>query len=330
MRGVETSPLSILATSTMFSIKKAPIRLSEVPASWIFEHYLKLNIKLSGQSYAIRSVFNPRDSNPSLNIYISSQTKDYKFKCFSTGYHGDGINLVRRLFGLSHVDAMNMVISDYREHIINNGITETTSEYSKWQVGDYTIRQWNKLDVDYWSPYNIGSELLKRYNVKALSSFTMVKEGDSSFQKTGQMIYGYFTASNQLYKIYQPLNTEKKFMNLLPNYLQGWDQLEGKSRLFICSSLKDIMALKSIGIQGDAIAPQSESAGLDSLIHWVNTYPEKYTIFDNDSTGIAMMEKYHLSYGLPYLHITLSKDISDSIRDHGAKKVKALVKSLLP
>ena len=41
------------------------------------------------------------------------------------------------------------------------------------------------------------------------------------------------------------------------------------------------------------------------------------------------MYKYHEEYGLPYLLLDLSKDISDSVKDHGAKKVKEYFKNLI-
>lgn len=315
----------------MFSIKKAPwLREAGIPITWIFEYYLKLTVKLSGQSHSIKSVFNTADKNPSLHIYINDKYGDYKFKCFSSGHHGDAVNLVMKLFNYSYGEAINRIRDDYKQYVENQGVPQVETTYVKWELSEYTIRDWNKLDVKYWSPYNIGSELLGLYNVRPLSSLTMSRGAEEVFTRTGQMMYGYFTTNGQLYKVYQPLNTEKKFFTLLPNYLQGWDQLQGKSRLFICSSLKDIMAMRSLGIDGDYIAPNSESSTMDSMIHWINTYAEKYTIFDNDSTGLTMMEKYKLNYGIPYLHVNLSKDISDSIRDHGAKKVKVLLKSLLP
>jgi hypothetical protein len=126
-----------------------------------------------------------------------------------------------------------------------------------------------------------------------------------------------------------PENKDKKFMNF-SRYIQGWDQLEGTPRLFICSSLKDIMAMKSLGIIGDYIAPSSENSSIEPIMHWIQEeYPKKYVIFDNDDAGKRMMEKYKKEYDLPYLMLDLSKDISDSVKEHGAKKVKECFKKLI-
>jgi len=97
----------------------------------------------------------------------------------------------------------------------------------------------------------------------------------------------------------------------------------------IGSSLKDIMSLESLGIDGDYIAPNSESSGINSIVEWIKSYPQQYVIFDNDEAGIRSMVKYESAYGIPYLILNLSKDISDSIKDYGAKKVKEQLKEYL-
>jgi DNA primase len=46
-------------------------------------------------------------------------------------------------------------------------------------------------------------------------------------------------------------------------------------------------------------------------------------MFDNDESGVKAMQKYKEKY--PFVKVALlplSKDISDSIKDHGAKKVR--------
>jgi hypothetical protein len=316
----------------MFSAKEAAYDITNISSAWIFEYYLKLDTKLTGQAVKLKSVFNPNDKNPSFNIYISSHYKNYWFKCFSTGLTGNAISLVMYLYNLSYDDAIKRISSDYQHYVTKTGrLVEEQVQviYSKWEMADYEVRNWNKIDVGFWSPYNIGSSLLEEYNVKPLAKYTMQRDGNQYFTINGQLVYGYFTANGELYKIYQPANPDKKFFNIMPNYLQGWDQIQGKSALFICSSLKDIMTLKSLKIEGDYIAPSSEISNIDSIIHWINAYPKKYTIFDNDQTGIQMMQKYNANYGLPYLHINLSKDISDSVKDHGAKTVRDLVRSML-
>ena len=314
----------------MFSSRNAVTGINDIPVTWIFEYYLKLNEKLVGQSIKMNSVFNPLDKTPSMCVYVNSDAKTYKFCCFSTGIKGNGVDLVSHMFSLSIRDAVFKIMDDYREHLKNNGVyeIEPTKPQKKWEVESYLVRPWSKSDVDFWSPYNIGSKILDKYNVKALSKLVLVKGEERMEIPMQGFAYGYLTGTGELYKVYRPYKQDQKFM-IFKNYIQGWDQIKGKPRLFVCSSLKDIMSMRSLGIDGDYIAPQSENSGLDSIINWILEYPEKYIIFDNDQAGIKMMEKYRQTFGIPYLHLKMSKDVSDSIKEFGASEVKAQLKSLL-
>lgn len=313
----------------MFSSKEAIFEVGDVPPEWVFEYYLGLSEKLNGQSVKIKSLFNPTENTPSMYIYLNPSVKQYRFKCFSTGNHGEAINLVMTIRSLTYSQAANMIISDYKNYIKGKTYVKTVfKEPIKWKLSDISYRSWNVDDKKYWSQYNIGSNLLGEYNVRAISSFSMSRE-DESFSRSGRRVYAYTKQDGEVYKIYMPENKDKKFMNF-SKYIQGWEQLEGNPRLFICSSLKDIMAIKSLKIQGDFIAPSSENTSIESIINWIQQeYEKKYVIFDNDEAGKKMMERYKEDYNLPYLIVDLSKDISDSIRDHGAKKVKQYLKEHL-
>lgn len=314
----------------MFSSKNAVTGIDDVPVTWIFEYYLKLNEKLEGQTIKINSVFNPLDRTPSMCVYVGTEVKSYRFCCFSTGIKGNAAELVTRMFSLSYKDAVLKIMDDYREYLESNGAYEIQppKPQKKWEVESYTVRPWSKNDVDFWSPYNIGSKILDKYNVKALSKVVLVKGDETNEMIMKGFTYGYLTGTGELYKVYQPYKQDQKFMTF-KNYIQGWDQVKGKPRLFVCSSLKDIMSMRSLGIDGDYIAPQSENSGLDRIMNWILEYPEKYIIFDNDQAGIKMMEKYRQTFGIPYLHLKMAKDVSDSIKEFGASQVKAQLKSLL-
>lgn len=311
----------------MFSSRKAVVEIDDVPTKWIFEHYLKLQEKLKGQDVKLKSVFNEFDNDPSMYVYMCSRSNTYKFKCFSSGYHGNAINLVQLVCKLDYRNAILKIIEDYKAFLSNEDYVHTPIvAVPKWSVDSYNIRSWTKDDANYWTQFNIGSKLLEKYNVKPLAEYVLSR-GIESFSRKGSKVYGYFNAKDELCKIYQP-GSEKKFL-MIKNYIQGWDQIEGKELLLVCSSLKDIMSVKSLGIDCDCIAPNSENSSIDCIIEWIKAYPRKYIIFDNDAAGIKTMERYKKEYGIPFIHVNLSKDISDSIRDHGAKKVKEYLKEHL-
>jgi hypothetical protein len=309
----------------MFSSRKAVVNSDDIPSSWIFEHYLNLDIKLIGQDHKIKSIFNVLDSNPSMFIY--STPKGYRFKCFSSGKQGDGYELIQLIYNCDFVTAFSMAREVYL-NLDDVVIREDFVPDSKWTLKEYRVRdKWNKTDAQYWSQYNIGSSILDKFNVRPLMSYTMEKD-DESFTIARPKTYGYFTSGGELYKIYRP-DDEYKFTTIKA-IIQGWDQTSSNTnRLFICSSLKDIMSLYSLGIEGNIIAPSSENARINLVKDWVDLHKEKYTIFDNDPAGIKAMQNYEEMYNIPYLLIPLSKDISDSVKDHGAKTVKTVIKSML-
>ena len=65
----------------------------------------------------------------------------------------------------------------------------------------------------------------------------------------------------------------------------------------------------------------------------ISAYKHKYkgicTLFDNDAPGIESMKKYKNKYDIPQVILDMSKDLSDSIKDHGIIKVKQTLTPLL-
>jgi hypothetical protein len=84
-----------------------------VPSEWIFENFLNLSEKLTGQSVSIKSIFNPSDTNPSMIIYYHSSGR-YKFNDFSSGTSGDGVDLIQKIFKLkTRQEAFNKTLELY-------------------------------------------------------------------------------------------------------------------------------------------------------------------------------------------------------------------------
>ena len=68
----------------MISTKNLISDLTEVPIEWVFEYYLNLKERLTGQNIKMLSAFNVKDKVPSMFIYQDSGK--YKFKDFSSGF----------------------------------------------------------------------------------------------------------------------------------------------------------------------------------------------------------------------------------------------------
>ena len=320
----------------MISTKNLICDLTDVPREWVFEHYLNLTEKLTGQDIKMKSIFNTREKTPSMCIYLD-RNGIYKYKDFSSGNGGDAISLVQTLFNLpTRGSASYKIIEDYNQYVLNNGYNPIKSykQHSKFKVTDYEMRHWNTLDQKYWMGFHIGSRLLSRYNVVPLEYYIMQKtdENDSVSSMTikGNYIYGYFREDGTLYKIYQPKVKESKFIKVR-DYIQGTEQLVfDKPYLIIASSLKDLMAYHKLKISNsEAIAPDSENTMIPENI--MSSISSKYqgvcVLFDNDEAGIRAAEKYKLRYGFDYVVLELEKDLSDAIKVHGIDKVR---ESLLP
>jgi hypothetical protein len=311
----------------MFSSKHYITDINTIPSAWIFENYLGLPQKLTGQSVRINSLFNLNDKTPSMYIYYNADNKVYKYKCFSTGKGGGAIDLMMHMWNLSFADASHRVIKDYVDYVKTGKICETNiTQHSKWKVDKWRTRGWNENDAKFWSAYNISSKILNNYNVIPLDRYTMQKvlndnEIEDEFTVVSKYVYGYFTSDGVLYKIYQPMNRERKFIKIC-DYIQGYDQLEKKPIIVIASSLKDCMAIKSMGLNIDVIAPDSENSMLhpDVIFELKEEYQSVVTIFDSDDAGIKAMKAYEEKYKLPFCYLPLEKDIADIVKQHGIKK----------
>jgi len=309
----------------MFKIKNLVHDVKDVPASFVFEHFCSLKEKLTGQDVKIKSMFNPKERTPSMCIYVDGQ-KVYKFKDFSTGKGGSGIEMVKLLLDLSYHQACKLVVEKYNDYVLHNNGGYDIKEFkqaSKYKVTSFKIRKWSTQDQYFWTQFNIGSKLLEEHHVKPLESYCMTKD-DNELCIKGLYLYGYFKEDGTLYKIYQPKTLDKKFIKVV-SYVQGMEQLHKHPTLVITSSLKDAMSIKSLKLDIDVIAPDSENTMLKEDI--MNDLSEKFKniilLFDNDDAGLESMKKYKEKYPFVKLAVLpMSKDVSDSIKDFGAKEVR--------
>jgi hypothetical protein len=316
----------------MFNTKNLVHDIKDVPVPWVFEHFCELKEKLSGQDVKVKSMFNPKEKTPSMCIYFDDKKQQYKFKDFSTGIGGDHLTLVKEITSLSFYKSCGLIVEKYNDFVLHNNGGYDLKEFkqaSKYKVEQVCFRSWSSQDQYYWTQFNIGSKLLDQYHVRPLDYYKMTKDDKELYIK-GNYIYGYYKEDGALYKIYQPKTQDKKFLKIR-DYVQGSEQLEGHHTLVIASSLKDIMSLKSLRLNVDVIAPDSENSMIRKNL--IDDYKEMYStviaMFDNDEPGIKAMEKYRDDYKIHPLLLPMSKDLSDSIRDFGAKEVRNRLVPLL-
>jgi hypothetical protein len=312
----------------MFSSKKSILLLDDIPSQWIFKYYLKLSDDAFTRTIRLKSLFNPRDSNPSMYVYYDRFYNKWVYKCHSTGKFGDGISLVQVLFNISYNDACDKVIEDYYNSDKSdfNMLDENELGYTKWFIDNYKVRAWTVADANYWLAYNIGTTLLNKYNVFPLESYELTQKNLKTneivksirFENTA-LTYAFMTEDKQIYKVYSPKNKSKKFI-CLEAVIQGVEQLDYHDTMVITSSLKDVMAIKSLGFRVDCIAPSSESTKLrpEIINDWLKKeYKHIVVYMDSDIAGINAMKFYEENYNLPFVYLPREKDISDIIKIHG-------------
>lgn len=308
--------------------------IQDVPASWVYEFYCNLTEPLTGQRVNLKSFGNPNDTRPSLFIYFSNGY--YAWKDFSTGKHGNHIGLVCEMYNLSMPEAVRLILADYAEFLKNHPdgfFPNSVVKETPYRVDKILTRAWNNLDAAYWTQFGISSNILEKFNVKAISSYCLVTEDNSkpelSFSKN--YLYGYFTAAGDIAKVYQPYNKDFKFIKA-QNYIQGTDQLEFvHPNLVICSSLKDAMSLVACGYNVEVVAPDSENTIIKPEV--IDIYKKRFqsicTLFDNDRAGIESMTKYKAMYNIPMVHFKAEKDLADSVKAHGLEKTRQMLTPLL-
>jgi len=317
----------------MINLDHISLSTTHIPIEWIFEKYCNLNVSLMGQSHLMKSIFNHEDT-ASMRLFIMNG--EYMFKDFSSGFGGTAITLVSKVFNISELEASQKVIEDYNNYIkANPEVEKKELKIERYEITDFKTRKWNSYDAKYWLDFKIGSDILGDYKVKPLESTTCIKYSndiiiDTFVIKKGFM-YGYFKKDGTLYKVYTPRNPKKKFFKI-KDYLQGSEQLQfNKALLIITSSLKDIMSLKSLNINAEAIAPDTERVLIDKNV--IKALRSKYldciTLFDNDSTGTEAGLIYKENYGIRPVVLNLEKDPSDSIKKHGKEVVRNTLKQII-
>lgn len=312
-------------------------KYSEVPVTWAFEYLLGIPGRLRGQQEMIRSPFS-RDSQSSFSLYVPKGKQEYRFKCFSTGIGGTPADLMielKRLKGekISLKEAGKLLVEAFEKADVSFN-NEPFLENTAGTITKLEMMSWTKEQLGWWKQYNVTKENLEFHNAAAIKFFHMHKvvngvEKNMVFENN-PLTFGYFDRTGDPYKIYRP-GTKMKFIKI-KKYVQGYDQLTNAKNLLITKSLKDVMAFKSLEIDGwNAISPDSENVMLPTTIfeEMASRHKKILVLFDNDIAGKKAAGKYKEQFNLNNIQPELSKDISDSIFDFGESVVKLKLLQLL-
>lgn len=296
----------------------------------IFERYLGIQFSLN------TDYTNPlrTDNNAGCRFYLDRKSQRIKFNDFSRGIIYDCFDVVRERYGLSFIEAINKIASDFG--LVKNSPTIRRDKFhpSSFLEGDQdsvptisvATRPFSEKEKEYWKAYGISGVQLKKFNVYALQRavYTRGSYNRTLYNHRGrEKAFCYYIEGE--WKLYFPDREEGRFYNISQIAIQGYEHLPktGKS-VVITKSYKDVIGFDVYNIP--AIAPQSENVHLDKLLinELRRRFENIYILYDNDWPGMRAAAKRLLEY--PDLNPLLfpkgrPKDLTDNMKESGVTKV---------
>ena len=325
-------------TKNYFTISVDEI-LKRVSEQDIFKYYIK---GYDGTTKKFCSEIR-RDSLPTVGIKVMPSGK-YIYKDFGTGDTFTVFDYVQIKYGIDFYSTLKLIVKDLGLmdlkfekpktkdlSIVSNISSES---HSNVQMRIVPI-EFTQKGLNYWSEYNINKELLERYKVKQISHYYLNDLLITIPKK--ELAFSYSFGNNKVgrykYKILRVANANWKWVsNCNSNILQGFDQLPDKADLlFLTSSLKDCMSLRSLGYM--ATASQSENTTISNkLITELKKRFNRVVLFlNNDLAGLKAAEYQSKLYGVPFVHFCICqpKDPSDFIKSEGVDETIKMISKMV-
>lgn len=311
--------------------------LARVNSYTILENYLRPyhNHPKLHQGVNISNPFlSEKQKTPSFNIYGDPNSgHEWKFKDFATDDSGSCFDLVMKLFNLDFAGAKAKICQDFNllplDHAPKSMPALTAPQETKPASFSLKSRPFTDAEVQFWLAYGITPEILERFHVKALSSFSATnKEGKNYTIKSdsGKFIFAYDFGSWA--KLYKPLDDRKfrfQYLGDKPqNFVFGMDQLPEKGELvFLTGGEKDAMTLTSKGYHAIALNSETAKPSTELLEDLRSRFSEIVVLYDNDKTGIEQSKELCKTFGLSRVMLPdladNGKDISDFFATGGNK-----------
>lgn len=305
----------------------------------LFCYYLKQDIIIN---QAILSPLRTEKSDclPSFNIY-PGRNGELRYHDHGTGKGGSVLDFIKELYGYTNIsEVFARINEDFGLGFAGKEVDAQKLQFLKASnerlarkpiIDVVNFDKFSTEGLEYWKAYNVTTKILQQYQVNQVKY--IILEGDIPVKIQN---LGFSYRIGLKHKIYQPFETELKFRNNFPKtYVEGYYQLIQLSKLnqlsevlFITKSLKDVMVLRSLGL--DAIAPKAETQVIPDFIqdNLRSLYKYIVVMFDDDPAG----HKGASRYTFPCIWVPKEdhvKDIADYIKKYGVKETKQLLRELL-
>lgn len=307
----------------------------------IFARYLAAHYP-GGRVEAGRNISNPflteRQSTPSFNIYETGSGWRYKDFARPTD-EGDCFDYTARLYGLDVRRDFPKVLRRIAEDC--GLIAPAPLPPPVPPTFTLTPRPFTAADREYWERIGVSSELLTRYGVTSVASYTAHKQDGTPYTVragAGEPLFAYAYGS-AAWKVYRPGAAKGKRFRFLgtkpPGTVWGLEQVpEVCPVLAITAGEKDALASIAGGVP--AVTLNSESATLTPAMVAVLRARAGVvvSIYDLDDTGRVSAERLRRDDGIPAVELPAwlqergGKDTADFFAMGGtAEQFRALVEA---
>ena len=172
--------------------------LKNIGQERIFEKYLGIKIELGSNFCSpIRE-----DKNPTCRFKYSKSNK-LIFQDFSGHFNGDCFDLVMFMYNTDFKGCMDIILNDFG--VLDSGFKpkkklkrHTNNKVHEKSVIEVKWRDFDKVDLEYWSNHGITTEQLSKYNVGSISYCWLNGEIHYRFNKNDRA-YAYWF--NNLYSL---------------------------------------------------------------------------------------------------------------------------------
>lgn len=316
----------------------------------IYRRYLPSNFDFN---YCFSSPFR-KDTKPS--FIIGGPKHNYRWKDFATGESDDAIGFVMKLFSLNFLDALERIVIDLgyasKFNLFSNVTTKPSTKiapYENVMLFDYGFegprtvsivpRDWNEFDIAYWESMGVSQKLATQGWITPISCYYV----NGRYTQCGSLTFAF--AENKdgewTYKIYQPKNPYKKWINYNDlSVIELWHLLPSKGKfLIITSSRKDALAvidnvkIPSIAFQAESINPKKNVMNqLEDRFDYI------FLLYDNDFDSEENWGQRHANRLLKdypnLINIKIpkeynAKDFSDLVFKHGKEQAIIVLKKIL-
>tara|TARA_R110000744_G_scaffold137485_1_gene248001 strand:+ start:903 stop:1904 length:1002 start_codon:yes stop_codon:yes gene_type:complete len=269
------------------------------------------------------------DNSPTVSIIAYNGKLLYKD--FGNPEHSfDCFNYIKYKYGCSFIAALRIIDCDFN---LNLSSKKEAIKFTMGYIGysqknnpklvkkDIIIkkkrRPWSKEDATFWKKYLVTPKILSMFAVEPVSHYWI-----NSSRFSCQSITYAFKFKNR-YKIYSPYEVKNKWLsNTKKTDVQGYNQLPAKGeRLFITSSLKDVMCLYAAGYHSVAMQSEMQMPHKKLISELKSRFTTIEILYDNDfnketNPGQTMAKKICDLYGFKNICLPEtfeSKDPSDLV-----------------